>query len=475
MRLDLLIKGGTVVTENLVFAADIGVVDGKIVTVGESDAQCANVFDATGKHVLPGVIDDHVHFREPGMEYKEDWQTGSFAAAIGGNTTVFDMPNTDPPTNSVENYKCKFAAAKSKSVVDFGIYGVLAEDNLDQLEPIAAAGAIGFKLFLGNTTGNLPCPSDGAVLEGFEILSRIGKRCSIHAENSPILFWREERLKAAGRNEPAAHLLARTDVCALEALTKSCVLAEWTGARIHIVHESSSLSLPFIKFFKERGVDITVETLPQYLFRSVEDMDEPGGEVLRMNPPIRERFHQEPLFEALRSGLIDFLATDHAPHDPREKVGNRVWDLACGFPGLESSLPLMMNAVNQGRFDLTRYVQVSSANPARAWGLYGRKGVVTPGADADIVVVDMDRVETLSSARLASRGKVSGYEGMKVKGWPVATFVRGRLVAKDGKICAEPGWGQPVVQVMPPPRPRNLDKHLATLCGQSPAPLTAQH
>jgi dihydroorotase len=469
MKPDLIVRGGTVVTENLTFQADIVVQDGRILSVGAFEGEAASVLDATGKHVLPGVIDDHVHFREPGMEYKEDWQTGSYAAAIGGNTTVFDMPNTSPAVDSVENYQRKLALASTKSVVDFGIYGVLAEDNLDQLEPMAAAGAIGFKLFLGNTTGNLPCPSDGAVLEGFEILARIGKRCAIHAENSPILFWREERLKAAGRNERAAHLLARTDVVALEALTKSCVLAEWTGARIHIVHESSSLSLPYIRFFKERGVDLTVETLPQYLFRAVEDMDAPGGEVLRMNPPIRERFHQEPLLAALRDGLIDFLATDHAPHDPKEKYGERIWDLACGFPGLESSLPLMMNAVNQGRFGLERYVQVSSANPARAWGLYGRKGVIAPGADADLVLVDMDRTETLTSARLASRGKVSAYEGMAVKGWPVATLVRGRIVAKDGEVCAEPGWGKPVVQEMPPPKPRNLDKHLATLCGHSPA------
>ena len=469
MKADLVIKGGTVVTESLVFEADVVVKDETIVGVGQFDGEAAVVFDATGKHVLPGVIDDHVHFREPGMDYKEDWQTGSFAAAIGGNTTVFDMPNTNPPVDTIDNYRHKLALASAKSVVDFGIYGVLAEDNLDQIEPIAAEGAIGFKLFLGNTTGNLPCPSDGAVLEGFEILARLGKRCAIHAENSPILFWREERLKAAGRNDAAAHLLARTDVCALEALSKSCILAEWTGARIHIVHESSSLSLPFIKFFKERGVDITVETLPQYLFCAVEDMARPGGEVLRMNPPIRERFHQEPLLEALRDGLIDMLATDHAPHDPKEKYGDRIWDLACGFPGLESSLPLMMNAVNVGRFELTRYVQVASANPARAWGLYGRKGVIAPGADADLVLVDMDRTETLSAARLASKGKVSAYEGVKVKGWPVATFVRGRLVAEDGRICAEPGWGKPVQQTMPAPRPRNLDKHLATLCGRSPA------
>jgi len=476
MEADLRIDNATLATESLIAEASVAVRDGRIVAIGApADLPPAKEkIDAKGLYLLPGVIDVHVHFREPGMDHKEDWETGSRAAAMGGVTTVFEMPNTDPPVNSVENYRLKKSFADAKSVVDYGLYGVLSDDNLDQLEPLAEAGVIGFKLFLGNTTGNLPCPSDGAILEGFEILARIGKRCSIHAENSPILFWREDRLKTAGRDDPMAHLLARTDVCALEALSKSCILAEWTGARIHIVHESSALSLPYIRFFKDRGVDVTVETLPQYLTLAVEDMDRPGGEVLRMNPPIRERWQQQPLFDALKNGPIDMLATDHAPHTAAEKSGNRIWDIACGFPGLESSLALMMTAVNEGRFDLRRYVQISSAAPARAWGLYGRKGVIAPGADADFVLVDMNREETLSAARLSSKGKATPYEGRRVKGWPVATFVRGRQVMRDGEITAAPGWGEEVGQTMPPPAPRNVEKHLATLCGASPAPASAE-
>ncbi len=472
---DLRIDNATLATESLVAEASVAVRDGRIVAVGAAGdlPPAQETIDARGLHLLPGVIDVHVHFREPGMDHKEDWETGSRAAAMGGVTTVFEMPNTDPPVDTVEHYRLKKSFADAKSIVDYGLYGVLSDGNLDQLEPLAAAGAIGFKLFLGNTTGNLPCPSDGAILEGFEILARLGKRCSIHAENSPVLFWREDRLKTAGRDEAMAHLLARTDVVALEALSKSCIFAEWTGARIHIVHESSSLSLPYISFFKDRGVDVTVETLPQYLTLSVEDMARPGGEVLRMNPPIREAFHKQPLFDALANGPLDMLATDHAPHTAAEKSGNRIWDVACGFPGLESSLALMMTAVNEGRFDLRRYVQVSSAAPARAWGLYGRKAVIAPGADADLVLVDMSRTETLGAARLSSKGKATPYEGRKVKGWPVATFVRGRQVMRDGEITASPGWGEEVTQAMPAPAPRNLDKHLATLCGKSPAPASA--
>ncbi|MEM9223738.1 MAG: dihydroorotase family protein [Pseudomonadota bacterium] len=469
---DLVIKNGMVATETAVFEASIAVRDGRICALGAAADMpaAAETIDAAGLHVLPGVIDVHVHFREPGMDHKEDWETGTRAAAMGGVTTVFEMPNTSPPVSTAERYRQKRAIADAKAVVDFGLYGVLSEDNLADLAPMAEAGVIGFKLFLGNTTGNLPCPSDGAVLEAFEIIAGLGKRVSIHAENSPILFWREDRLKAAGRNEALDHLLARTDVVALEALTRSCVFAEWTGARIHIVHESCARSLPYIEFFKARGVDLTVETLPQYLTLAVEDMTGAAGAVARMNPPIRERWQQGPLRDALAKGPIDMISTDHAPHTPEEKAGNRIWDIACGFPGLESQLPVLLSLVNDGLMPLTRYVAVSSANPARAFGLYGRKGVIQPGADADLVLVDLRRRETLSAARLSSKGKVSPFEGMTVSAWPVATIVRGKPVMRDGEVTAEPGWGREVVQAMPAPAPRNVETHLSTLCGASPAP-----
>ncbi|XWN30830.1 MAG: dihydroorotase family protein [Devosia sp.] len=464
-QVDRIINGATVVTETAIFEASVAIDGEKIVAVGAPFAMppAEETIDATGLHLFPGVIDVHVHFREPGMDHKEDWETGSRAAAMGGVTTVFDMPNTVPPVDTVRHYRLKKDIAAQNAIVDFGLYGVLLDDNLHEIEPMAEAGVIGFKLFLGNTTGNLPCPSDGAILEAFEILAKIGKRCSIHAENSPILFWREDRLKAAGRNGPADHLLARTDVVALEALSKSCVLAEWTGARIHIVHESTALSLPYIDFFKARGVDVTVETLPQYLTLGVEDMDRPGGEILRMNPPIRSRINQAPLRQALADGLIDMIATDHAPHAPQEKQGDTIWDVACGFPGVETQLPILLTLAKQGLMPLTRYAAISSAAPARAFGLYGQKGVIAPGADADLVLVDLNRTERLSAERLSSKGKVSAYEGMEVTAWPVATYVRGRPVMRDGQILVSPGYGREVVQTMPPPKPRNEDTFLSTI------------
>jgi allantoinase len=452
-----LITGGVVVNADGRQTADIAIIGGRVAAIGAPGTLPPGqvTIDATGLVILPGVIDVHVHFREPGLTHKEDWSTGSHAAALGGVKTVFEMPNTNPPVDTVAHFDVKNAAAAAKSVVDYGIYGLLGEHNLDQLEPLAKAGVCGYKLFLGNTTGDLPCPNDGAVLEGFEILARLGLRCSIHAENSPILFWRQNRMKAAGRDDPLAHLAARTDVVAIEALTRSAVLAEWTGARIHIVHESCAGSLPFIRFFKDRGVDMTVETLPQYLYLSAEEMLSAGGTILRMNPPIRQKAQQEPLWAGLADGTIDMVATDHAPHTVAEKTADSIWDIACGFPGVQTSLPLMLHAVAEGRMTLESLVRVMSAAPARAFGLFGRKGVIRVGADADLVLVDPVAPHTIRTVDLASRGKVTPYDDWTVTGKVMRTMVRGETVAVDGVVTGTPGWGRLVRPDMPPPAPRN--------------------
>src|SRR5260221_13488740 len=463
---DLVILGARVVTDTASFDAGVAIKDGQILAIGEKRAMptARETFDATGLHLLPGAIDVHVHFREPGYTHKEDWQTGTAAAAMGGVTTVFEMPNVDPPTATPEALALKQEAAK-KAHVDYGLYGLLAEDNIDQLEALIDGGVAGFKCFMGNTFGNLPSPSTGAMLEGFEIVAQHGLRIALHAETASIMARREKRLQAAGRTAPLAHFASRPAVVAVEAVSRAAILAEWTGARIHILHISSADELRPLREAKARGVDITGETCPQYLFLSSDDYARFAG-VIRVNPPVREKRNQEPLFAALADGTVDMVATDHAPHSVEEKTRNDIWTVDCGFPGVETQMPMMLTEVAAGRCSVSDYVRWSAASPAKVWGLYPRKGVIQSGADADIAVVDLGREWTIDDAKLQSLSRITPFHGRRVKGLPIHTLVRGRFVMKDRTLVAGArGWGRSVhtVQQMPPSGPKNADNTMTAI------------
>ena len=467
---DLVITGATVVTHTASLNAAVAIRGGRILAIGEQAAMPAarETLDATGLHLLPGAIDVHVHFREPGYTHKEDWLTGTAAAAAGGVTTVFEMPNVNPPTATPEALTLKLEAAK-KAHVDYGIYGLLAEDNIEQLEALIEGGVAGFKCFMGNTFGNLPSPSTGAMLEGFEIIAGHGLRIALHAETASIMARREKRLQAAGRSDPLAHLASRPAVVAVEAVARAAILAEWTGARIHVLHISSADELRPLREAKARGVDITGETCPHYLLFDERAYAEQQG-IIRVNPPVRERNHQLGLWEGLRDGTIDMIATDHAPHAPAEKLRNDIWSVDCGFPGVETQMPLMLTQVRAGRLSLTDYVRLSSTSPARAFGLYPAKGALLPGSDADIALVDLECADTVAAERFRSRSKITPFEGMKVVGMPVHTLVRGRFVMKDRSVVEDSrGWGASVrrIQRMPPPQPRNTDQTLAAVTRQA--------
>ena len=466
---DLLIKGGSVVSPTATIEADIAIDGERIVGIaaGEMSPPARETVDASGLHVLPGAVDSHVHFREPGYDHKENWETGTAAAACGGTTSVFEMPNTHPPTGTLEALRDKQARAKRQAHVDYGIYGLLDEDNIDRLEDLTRAGVSGFKCFMGNTFGDLPAPSDGAMLEGFEILARLGMRCTVHAENASIMARREAKMKEAGRNDARAHLAARPEICAIEAVGRATAFAEWTGARLHIAHKSSADGLDLVRRAKARGVDVTVETCPQYLIFSVDDMDALGGQ-LRVNPPIREKGHAEALWAALHDGTIDMIATDHAPHLPEEKASNSIWECECGFPGVETQMPIMLTQVAERRLTLNQYVEWSAAAPARAWGCYPRKGAIAPGSDADIAIVDLGAEGRIARDRLHSRSRMTPWHGFETKGRVVHTLVRGKIVVRDGHLAGTPGWGRPVIQDMPAPAQRNGDKTTAAITAYRP-------
>ncbi|HSI47168.1 MAG TPA: allantoinase AllB [Ideonella sp.] len=463
---DLVIRGARVVSADQIIEASVAIAGEHIVAVGHDDLMppAAQELCADGLFLLPGAIDSHVHFRDPGYPHKETWKTGSAAAACGGVTTVFEMPNTNPPTGTLEALRLKQKAAES-SYVDYGIHGLLGDDTIERLEALLEAGVTSFKAFVGNTFGNLPAPTDGALLEGFEKLAPLGIRTVVHAENSSILLRREQRMQAAGRQDALAHLAARPAVAEVEAIGRVLTLAEWTGARVHIAHHSAADSLFLLRDAKRRGVDVTAETCPQYLLLNTDHMRKLGG-IMRLNPPIREARHNQPLWDALMDGTLDMIATDHAPHTPEEKTRANIWACDCGFPGVETQMPLMLTEVNRARASLMDYVRWSAVNPARAWGLFGTKGVITPGAHADIAVVDMDRTGVLSQNRLQSISKISPWHGRAVQGYPLHTLVRGRFVMRDGQLVADAaGWGRSVksVQCMPAPRPRNTEHYLSAV------------
>ncbi|HEY2754220.1 MAG TPA: allantoinase AllB [Pseudolabrys sp.] len=469
---DLVIRGGTVVTPDSAFEASVAISDGKILAVGNDSAMppAAETIDAQGLHILPGAIDVHVHFRDPGYPHKEDWDSGTAAAAFGGVTTVFDMPNTIPPTGTADILAAKHAIAASKAHVDFGLYGLLGEDTIESVPALVAGGVIGFKCYMGNTFGKIPSPSTGAMLEGFEVVAKTGKRISLHAETNSIMERRETRLREAGRTDPLAHLAARPAVVAVEAVSRAAILAEWTGARIHVLHISSSEELRPLREAKARGVDITGETCPHYLMLSSDDYAQFAG-VIRVNPPVREKYNQEPIWAALLDGSIDIIATDHAPHTPEEKTRNDIWTVDCGFPGVELQMPLMLTAVSESRMSISDYVRMSAANPAKIWGLYPRKGVLQAGADADLALVDLKAAWTIDDAKLQSRSKISPWHGRGVKGLPVHTLVRGKFVMRDRALVdGTRGWGRSVhtIQKMPQPVIRNADKTLQAVTAAGP-------
>jgi dihydroorotase len=466
-KVDLVINGGIVVSPDAEYRASIAVKDGLVHAIGAPEAmpEADEILDATGMHILPGAIDVHVHFRDPGYPQKEDFGSGTAAAAFGGVTTVFDMPNTLPTIANAEALAEKHKIASAKAYVDYGLYAVLGEESIGNIPELIEGGIIGFKCYMGNTFGRIPSPTTGAMLEAFELVAPTGKRISLHAETNSIMERREARLRAAGRTEPLAHLASRPAVVAVEAVARAAILSEWTGARIHVLHISSAAELRPLAEAKARGVEITGETCPHYLLLSEKDYETSGG-IVRVNPPVRETPNQQPLWNALMDGTIDMVATDHAPHTPEEKTRNDIWTVDCGFPGVETQMPLMLTEVNRGRATIKDYVRWSAENPAKIWGLYPRKGTLTVGSDADIAIVDMKSSWTIEDAKIQSRSKISPWQGYQCSALPIHTLVRGRFVMKDRVLNEQArGTGRSVhtIQQMPPAKPKNRDETTAAV------------
>ncbi len=398
---DLAVAGGTVVTPTAITRADVFVAAGRIVAVlpaaGEALApscpRARRTLDARGCLVLPGAVDAHVHFREPGLAHKEDWEHASLAAIAGGVTTVLDMPNVVPPTSTAARLAAKAALVAGRSRCHFALYGAMAAGGLDELAPMASAGARGFKVFLGETTASLPAPDDGELLQALARAADLGLRTMVHAENGGVLRASVARLVAPGGPgcDPASlawHGLARPPVAEVEAVARVCLLAASARAALSIAHLSTAGAVAEVRRRKAAGdLDVRGEACPHHLLLTA-DQAATLGALAKVNPPLRSAADVDALWAGLADGTIDTVGSDHAPHASAEKEpeGGKITGAASGFAGVQNTVTLLLAAVAAGRLSLRRMVELCAEGPARAWGLWPRKGALAVGADADIAV-----------------------------------------------------------------------------------------
>lgn len=438
---DLILKGGSVATPGGIAVTDVAVSDGKIAGIGSFDgAQAGEVFEAHGLHILPGVIDSQVHFREPGLEWKEDLESGSRSAVLGGVTAVFEMPNTDPSTTTPEMMEDKLARAKGRMHTDHAFYAGATHDNTDLL-PIMERmpGVCGVKVFMGASTGQLLVEDD----EGVErVLNAISRRAAFHSEDEYRLA---DRRKLARQGDWVSHYEVRDAEAAISSTRRLLRLARKTGKRIHVLHVTTGEEMEMLAANKDIA---TCEVTPQHLtLVGPEDYIRLKG-YAQMNPPVRDAHHRAALWVAVNQGIPDVLGSDHAPHTKEEKA--RPYPASpSGMPGVQTLVPVMLTHVADGKMSLERFIELTSAGPQRVFGIAG-KGRIAMGYDADFTVVDMNARKTITHEWSASRCGWTPFDGFEAKAWPVATFVRGMLVMSDGALVA-PGRGEPVrfVETLP--------------------------
>ncbi len=432
---DLIVRGGRVATPSGFLELDVAVAGGRIADLGRFQAgQAAATLEAEGLHVLPGVIDTQVHFREPGLEHKEDLATGTAAAALGGVTSVFEMPNTTPGTLEEADLMDKLARAEGRTWTDHAFFMGAAEENAERLGELEQLpGCAGVKIFMGSSTGSLLVEDDETLLR---VLLNGRRRVAVHAEDEPRL---RERLALVRGGAPVdQHPVWRDEEVAFTATRRILDLARRAGRRIHVLHVTTAEEMPLLARHKDIA---TVEVTPQHLTLAAPDCYDRLGTFAQMNPPIRAARHREALWQAVARGVVDVVGSDHAPHTREEKAGSYPATPA-GMPGVQTLLPLLLDHVNAGRLTLERLVDLTSAGPQRIYGIAG-KGRIAAGYDADLTLVDLAARREITGEWLAAKCGWSPFEGETVTGWPIATVVRGTVVMRDGELLGTPP-GRPV-------------------------------
>ena len=424
MSFDTIFKNANITTEDKNFSADIGVKDGVISEIGNINDNAETVLNLKNLDLIPGVIDTQVHFREPGATHKEDLKSGTMAAILGGVTGIFEMPNTEPSTTNLEALLDKFKRAKDRSYCDYAFYVGGTEDNSKDLPDLEKVdGCCGVKVFMGLSTGSLLVSGDDDLSK---IMAEINSRASFHSEDQSHL---EERKKFQVQGDTNSHEIWRNDEQCFIATKRIVQIARKYNKNIHILHVSTGQEVEFLANNKDIA---SVEITPQHLTLSAPDCYNELGNYAQMNPPIRDKSHQEKLWNAIENGVADIIGSDHAPHSREEK--DQVYpNSPSGMPGVQTLVPIMLNHVNNKKLSLNRFVQLTSANPARLFKIKN-KGSIDIGNDADFTIIDIQKERVIENNWIASKCGWTPYDGMKVKGWPVMTVIRGNIVMKEDEL-----------------------------------------
>jgi dihydroorotase len=438
MNLDLIIKGARIIVPGadsklVEQQLDIGILKGKIVEIAHEISPAKGpVFKANGLHVLPGLIDTQVHFREPGLTYKEDFESGSRSALFGGITAYFEMPNTKPPVTTFELLDQKFKLSENRCHTHFAYYGGSIGVDFDQLAKMEAhPNSPGIKVFMGTSTGGYLVDQD-EILD--VILQKTSRRLVIHAEDENTLQDRKHFVDEDPH--PRSHFKWRNEESAIRATQRILALARKNNHKLHILHITTAEEVEILKQNKDIA---TFEILPQHLTLSAPECYERLGTLAQMNPPIRDRRHQEALWKAVVDGSVTIMGSDHAPHTLQEKA-KPYPQSPSGIPGVQTTVPLMLNFVNQGKLPLTRFVELMAESPKKLFNING-KGRIEIGGDADFTIVDMKEERVLENKWIQSKCGYTPYDGMKLKGWPKAVFLNGELVLQDNELI-KPSRGQ---------------------------------
>ena len=451
-KLDLAIKSDKVFIDGRLIDCWIGVKDGIITAISKEKLKAEKVINAEGKIVLPGTVDPHVHIRAPGHDERETFESGTKDAALGGVTTVIEMPISTPPPHSPEIVERRMNVAKKEVVVDIAFFGAAGTDCLDDIIPCSKSGIVAFKTFLHEAPPGrkeefigLTAPNTGDQYELMKKVAQTGVMIGFHTENNDMVNKNIARLRSEGKTSPLYHGRSRPPVVEIETAAKILLFAEKIGTKVEICHISTPEVVELVNRAKSKGVYVVAETCPHYLFLN-ENVLEKVGVFAKCNPPLRSEEERLKMWEFVRDGSIDIIGSDHAPYtkEEKERGSEDIFTPPAGFPGLSTRLPLLFTAVKEGKIRLEKMVELICENPAKIFGLYPKKGTITVGSDADFVIFDPDKKDLISKDKMFTKCRNSAlvYDGWEVYGKPEKTIVRGKIIFDNGEIIVSPGYGE---------------------------------